>query len=70
MPALAPATEVFQGAVGNTFARLFGGSVHPTEVAELATLHLLDTIRSRGLMTRRNRSASVIEQESVMVLRV
>jgi DNA modification methylase len=32
-------------------------------------LRVLDVIRSRGLMTRRNRSASVIDHESVMVFR-
>ncbi len=32
-------------------------------------LHLLDSIESRGLMTKRNRTAGVIEQESVFLLR-
>lgn len=32
-------------------------------------LHLVDTIRSRGLMTRRNRQASPISSEHVMVFR-
>ena len=32
-------------------------------------LHLLDTINSRGLMTKRNRTASVISRESVLVFR-
>jgi Putative RNA methylase family UPF0020 len=30
-------------------------------------LHLIDTISSRGLMTKRNRTAGIIEQESVLV---
>ncbi|WP_426261949.1 hypothetical protein [Sphingomonas sp. DC1200-1] len=30
-------------------------------------LHLLDTIESRGLMTKRNRTAGMIQQESVLV---
>jgi tRNA G10 N-methylase Trm11 len=32
-------------------------------------LHLLDDIKSRGLMTKRNRTASVISRESVLVFR-
>lgn len=32
-------------------------------------LHLLDSIDSRGLMTKRNRTAGVIEQESVFLLK-
>ncbi len=43
-----------------------------TALAEEQGLHVelvaLDTIRSRGLMTRRNRSASMITQETVTVL--
>jgi hypothetical protein len=32
-------------------------------------LHLIDSIESRGLMTKRNRTAGVIQQESVFLLR-
>lgn len=32
-------------------------------------LELVDTIKSRGLMTKRNKSASVISRESVIVFR-
>lgn len=39
------------------------------EDAGLTTrLHLLDTIHSRGLMTKRNRTAGIIQQESVLVM--
>ena len=33
------------------------------------TVELVDTIRSRGLMTRRNRNAAAINREHVLVLR-
>ena len=39
------------------------------EVGFTTQLHLIDSIDSRGLMTKRNRTAGVIQQESVFLLR-
>ena len=40
-----------------------------TSVGFVTQLHLIDSIDSRGLMTKRNRTAGVIQQESVFLLK-
>lgn len=54
--------------VGETFATPSYLTTIAEEQGLIVKLVVLDTIRSRGLMTRRNRSASVISQETVTVL--